>query len=62
MQQVFPEITAPPNISGTTPQGNLRGVTTSEEIDYPLPSPRVLERGKGDKGPDPKTSRRPGAS
>ncbi|HEX3360353.1 MAG TPA: DNA translocase FtsK, partial [Solirubrobacterales bacterium] len=39
---------------GTTPQGNLRGVTTSEEIDYSLPSPRVLERGKGDKGPDPK--------
>src|ERR1700761_1778253 len=37
-----------------TPQGNLRGVTTSEEIDYKLPSPRVLERGKGDKGPDPK--------
>ncbi|MBS1892459.1 MAG: DNA translocase FtsK, partial [Actinobacteria bacterium] len=34
--------------------GNLRGVTTSEEIDYRLPSPRVLERGKGDKGPDPK--------
>jgi DNA segregation ATPase FtsK/SpoIIIE, S-DNA-T family len=38
----------------TTPQGNLRGVTTSEEIDYKVPSPRVLERGKGDKGPDPK--------
>jgi S-DNA-T family DNA segregation ATPase FtsK/SpoIIIE len=37
-----------------TPMGNLRGVTTSEEIDYKLPSPRVLERGKGDKGPDPK--------
>jgi S-DNA-T family DNA segregation ATPase FtsK/SpoIIIE len=37
-----------------TPQGNLRGVTTSEEIDYKLPSPRVLERGKGDKGPDPR--------
>jgi S-DNA-T family DNA segregation ATPase FtsK/SpoIIIE len=37
-----------------TPMGNLRGVTTSEEIDYRLPSPRVLERGKGDKGPDPK--------
>jgi S-DNA-T family DNA segregation ATPase FtsK/SpoIIIE len=34
--------------------GNLRGVTTSEEIDYKLPSPRVLERGKGDKGPDPR--------
>jgi S-DNA-T family DNA segregation ATPase FtsK/SpoIIIE len=39
---------------GSTPMGNLRGVTTSEEIDYRLPSPRVLERGKGDKGPDPR--------
>jgi S-DNA-T family DNA segregation ATPase FtsK/SpoIIIE len=37
-----------------TPMGNLRGVTTSEEIDYRLPSPRVLERGKGDRGPDPR--------
>ncbi|HET9185324.1 MAG TPA: DNA translocase FtsK, partial [Solirubrobacterales bacterium] len=37
-----------------TPMGNLRGVTTSEEIDYRMPSPRVLERGKGDKGPDPR--------
>jgi DNA segregation ATPase FtsK/SpoIIIE, S-DNA-T family len=37
-----------------TPMGNLRGVTTSEEIDYKVPSPRVLERGKGDKGPDPR--------
>jgi DNA segregation ATPase FtsK/SpoIIIE, S-DNA-T family len=53
VQQVFPEIREPKS-PGTTPQGNLRGVTTSEEIDYQLPSPRVLERGKGDKGPDPK--------
>jgi S-DNA-T family DNA segregation ATPase FtsK/SpoIIIE len=45
-----PEVEAPK----PTPMGNLRGVTTSEEIDYKLPSPRVLERGKGDKGPDPK--------
>jgi S-DNA-T family DNA segregation ATPase FtsK/SpoIIIE len=52
-QQVFPEIREAKS-PGTTPQGNLRGVTTSEEIDYQLPSPRVLERGKGDKGPDPK--------
>jgi DNA segregation ATPase FtsK/SpoIIIE, S-DNA-T family len=37
-----------------TPMGNLRGVTTSEEIDYKVPNPRVLERGKGDKGPDPR--------
>jgi S-DNA-T family DNA segregation ATPase FtsK/SpoIIIE len=40
--------------ASTTPMGNLRGVTTSEEIDYRPPSPRVLERGKGDKGPDPR--------
>jgi S-DNA-T family DNA segregation ATPase FtsK/SpoIIIE len=40
--------------ASATPMGNLRGVTTSEEIDYKLPSPRVLERGKGDKGPDPR--------
>ena len=44
---------APPK-EKTTPMGNLRGVTTSEEIDYRPPSPRVLERGKGDKGPDPR--------
>jgi DNA segregation ATPase FtsK/SpoIIIE, S-DNA-T family len=53
VQQTFPEIVAKPS-PGTTPQGNLRGVTTSEEINYKLPSPRVLERGKGDKGPDPR--------
>ncbi len=46
-----PEEEPPPN---PTPMGNLRGVTTSEEIDYKVPSPRVLERGKGDKGPDPR--------
>jgi S-DNA-T family DNA segregation ATPase FtsK/SpoIIIE len=40
--------------ASVTPMGNLRGVTTSEEIDYKVPSPRVLERGKGDKGPDPR--------
>ncbi len=53
VQQVLapePEDDARPS----TPMGNLRGVTTSEEIDYKLPSPRVLERGKGDKGPDPR--------
>jgi DNA segregation ATPase FtsK/SpoIIIE, S-DNA-T family len=43
-----------PDARASTPQGNLRGVTTSEEIDYKMPSPRVLERGKGDKGPDPR--------
>jgi S-DNA-T family DNA segregation ATPase FtsK/SpoIIIE len=38
-----------------TPMGQKRGVTTSEEIDYRPPAPKVLERGKnGDKGPDPR--------
>jgi DNA segregation ATPase FtsK/SpoIIIE, S-DNA-T family len=37
-----------------TPMGQKRGVTTSDEIDYRPPPPRVLERGKGDKGPDPR--------
>jgi S-DNA-T family DNA segregation ATPase FtsK/SpoIIIE len=36
-----------------TPMGNKRsGVTESEEIDYRLPTPKLLERGKGDPGPD----------
>jgi S-DNA-T family DNA segregation ATPase FtsK/SpoIIIE len=52
-QQSLPE-PATEEISKPTPMGNLRGVTTSEEIDYKVPSPRVLERGKGDKGPDPR--------
>jgi len=38
---------------GLTPMGNRRsGVTESDEIDYKLPGPKVLERGKGDPGPD----------
>jgi len=37
-----------------TPMGKLRGVTTSEEIDYRPPPQKALERGKGDKGPDPR--------
>ncbi|HXR29527.1 MAG TPA: DNA translocase FtsK, partial [Solirubrobacterales bacterium] len=37
-----------------TPQGNKRGVTTSEEIDYRPPPAKALERGKGDKGVDPR--------
>ena len=40
--------------AGLTPLGNKRGVTMSEEIDYRPPSPKLLERGKGDKGPDPR--------
>ncbi|TMK56875.1 MAG: DNA translocase FtsK [Actinobacteria bacterium] len=34
--------------------GSKRGVTMSEEIDYRPPPPKLLERGKADKGPDPK--------
>jgi DNA segregation ATPase FtsK/SpoIIIE, S-DNA-T family len=37
-----------------TPMGNKRGVTTSEEIDYRPPPAKALEKGKGDKGPDPR--------
>jgi DNA segregation ATPase FtsK/SpoIIIE, S-DNA-T family len=36
-----------------TPMGNKRsGVTESDEIDYKLPAPKLLERGKVDQGPD----------
>jgi DNA segregation ATPase FtsK/SpoIIIE, S-DNA-T family len=37
-----------------TPMGSKRtgGITESDEIDYKLPGPKVLERGKGDPGPD----------
>jgi len=37
-----------------TPMGNKRGVTESEQIDYRPPPSKVLEKGKGDKGPDPR--------
>jgi DNA segregation ATPase FtsK/SpoIIIE, S-DNA-T family len=40
---------------GATPMGNQRtkgGVTASEEIDYALPAPKLLERGRADPGPD----------
>jgi DNA segregation ATPase FtsK/SpoIIIE, S-DNA-T family len=39
---------------GTTPMGNTRGVTMSDEVDYRPPPAKALERGKGDKGPDPR--------
>jgi DNA segregation ATPase FtsK/SpoIIIE, S-DNA-T family len=36
-----------------TPMGNKRsGVTASEEIDYTMPTAKLLSRGKGDPGPD----------
>src|SRR5215218_3318204 len=40
--------------AGLTPMGSKRGVTMSEEIAYRPPPPKLLERGKADKGPDPK--------
>jgi DNA segregation ATPase FtsK/SpoIIIE, S-DNA-T family len=40
--------------AGLTPMGSKRGVTMSEEIDYRPPAAKVLERGKGDRGPDPR--------
>jgi S-DNA-T family DNA segregation ATPase FtsK/SpoIIIE len=39
--------------AGLTPMGNRRsGVTESDEIDYKLPGSKLLERGRGDPGPD----------
>jgi DNA segregation ATPase FtsK/SpoIIIE, S-DNA-T family len=38
----------------TTPMGNNRGVTVADELDYTPPPMKALERGKGDKGPDPR--------
>jgi S-DNA-T family DNA segregation ATPase FtsK/SpoIIIE len=46
-------IPAPEQVS-LTPQGNKRGVTISEGIDYTPPPEKALERGKGDKGVDPR--------
>ncbi len=40
-----------------TPMGNKRtelGITVSDEADYSPPNPKVLEKGKGDPGPDPR--------
>ncbi|HYH62094.1 MAG TPA: DNA translocase FtsK 4TM domain-containing protein, partial [Solirubrobacterales bacterium] len=40
-----------------TPMGNKRtelGITVSDEADYRPPNPKMLEKGKGDPGPDPK--------
>jgi S-DNA-T family DNA segregation ATPase FtsK/SpoIIIE len=43
-----------PEQATLTPQGNKRGVTISEGIDYKPPPAKALERGKGDKGVDPR--------
>ena len=48
--------------AGLTPMGTKRGVTMSEEIDYRPPPRKLLERGKGDKGPIPETRKRSAAS
>jgi len=44
----------PAEPASLTPMGNSRGVTTAEEIDYTPPAPKVLEKGRSDKGPDPR--------
>ncbi len=48
------ESEAAPEQPVLTPQGNKRGVTISEGIDYRPPPAKALERGKGDKGVDPR--------
>jgi S-DNA-T family DNA segregation ATPase FtsK/SpoIIIE len=45
---------AEPEQVALTPMGEKRGVTASDEIDYQPPPAQALERGKGDKGPDPR--------
>jgi S-DNA-T family DNA segregation ATPase FtsK/SpoIIIE len=40
--------------AGLTPMGSKRGVTMSEEVDYRPPPQKLLQRGKADKGPDPR--------
>jgi len=42
------------DVVATTPMGEKRGVTTSDEIDYRPPPPKVLERSPKDSGPDPR--------
>ena len=47
----------PPDVVPLTPMGNKRtelGITVSDEVAYNVPSPKLLEKGKGDPGPDPK--------
>jgi DNA segregation ATPase FtsK/SpoIIIE, S-DNA-T family len=43
-----------PEQPALTPQGNERGVTASEEIDYRPPPAKALEQGKADQGVDPR--------
>ena len=53
-ERAAPDEDPAPEQVALTPQGNKRGVTTSEEIDYRPPPAKALERGKGDKGVDPR--------
>ncbi len=46
--------TAESRQAALTPMGSKRGVTESDQIDYRPPPAKVLEKGKGDKGPDPR--------
>ncbi|HEY8083940.1 MAG TPA: DNA translocase FtsK [Solirubrobacterales bacterium] len=52
----FTEATGPDDTEQPplTPMGNTRGVTASEEIAYRPPPAKVLEKGRDDKGPDPR--------
>jgi DNA segregation ATPase FtsK/SpoIIIE, S-DNA-T family len=53
-ERAAPEQDPVPEQVALTPQGSKRGVTASEEIDYRPPPAKALERGKGDKGIDPR--------
>jgi DNA segregation ATPase FtsK/SpoIIIE, S-DNA-T family len=53
-ERAAPDEESAPGQVALTPQGNERGVTASEEIDYRPPPPKALERGKDDKGVDPR--------
>ena len=45
---------APAGPVALTPMGQARGVTASDEIDYLPPPVKVLEKGRADRGPDPR--------
>ena len=44
-----------PSSGELTPMGHVReGITTADGTEYTLPLPKLLEKGKGDPGPDPR--------
>jgi DNA segregation ATPase FtsK/SpoIIIE, S-DNA-T family len=51
-----PEAEPEPKPEELTPMGNKRtdGITVSDEVSYVPPEPKLLEKGKGDPGPDPR--------